>query len=339
MTTKQTSESRIQAPKLEESVLDGLLHRYGNSSLSYSLKQPGLEFFGDGEHGLIAYRKQWGSVIVLGEPLCARSQTSKLVSDFLGEFPKPLFAQVERATVQILHEMGFSITPAGVDAVLDVHSFSTAGKRMEDLRRHQTRAVSEGVEIQEMVDTVGLRRELHHISSFWIQTKKVHTRELEFLIRPLSLEPELGTRIFVATQNERMIGFVVFDPFYNDENIVGYTASILRALPNAPTGTLDAITLNALEAFRSEGIRELSLGVSPFWHMDDHRCDFNRLAMPLYGACRFLSRFPWQPIVNTSGLCFHKSRYRPIERAVYMASVSPIGIREMVALLRVCKIF
>jgi lysylphosphatidylglycerol synthetase-like protein (DUF2156 family) len=338
MPTKQVVVPARQAPLLEESALDSLLHRYGSSSLSYSFKQPGLQYFGDKTRGLIAYRKQWGSAIVLGNPLCSPQQTRPLLRDFLHIFPNALFAQVETSVARELHALGLSIMPAGVDAILDIPTFSLEGRRKQDLRYYRNRSKSEGAVVQETVDTRVVRHQLNAISKPWIQSKQVHTRELEFLIRPLSSEPELGTRVFTATKDGRIIGFVIFDPIYHEGNIAGYTASILRSTAQVPKGTLDAIILHALECFQKEGVRELSLGVSPFWHMDTHKTDFERLAFPLYHMCNFLSRFPWQPIVNTQGLCFHKSRYRPDERPVYMASTSPVGIKQMIALLKVCKI-
>jgi lysylphosphatidylglycerol synthetase-like protein (DUF2156 family) len=335
---EQATAAGSLEPCFEESGLETLLHRYGNSSLSYSFKQPGMTYFGDVESGLLAYRKQWGAAIVLGNPLCSPRNSKQLLNEFLDHHPNALFAQVEYPIARELHALGLFITPAGVDAMVDIQTFSLDGRRRQDLRHYRNRSLSAGVTVQESVDTHRLRERLNAISKVWIRSKQVHTRELEFLIRPLSLQPELGTRVFTAVLENQLAGFVVFDPIYQDGHIGGYTASILRSVPNVPKGTLDAIILHALTIFQMEGIQELSLGVSPFWHMDVHKTDFDRLSTPLYHACHFLSRFSWQPIVNTRGLCFHKSRYRPAEKPVYLASTSPIGIEHMAALLKVCKI-
>lgn len=311
---------------------------YGRQSLAYSLVQPGLSYFERSE-GVIGYRKRWGVTLALGNPLAAEDALPELVSAFCGAHVGPMmFAQVEGCAAEVLRACGFHVTPMGADNFVHVPSFSLRGRRMGDVRRYRNRAAAGGVVVTEAVDTPALRAELQAVSREWIRTKRVRTRELEFLDRPLATHAESDVRIFVAKVHGRLSGFVVFDPMYAQGRITGYTASILRRLPDVPMGTQDAIVLAALEVFQREGVEWLSLGVGPMDGMLQAAREHGHGVWPLYAVCAALYHMPWQPFVNIRSLSFHKSRYRPEQRPIFVATRGAVGIREMAALLRACRI-
>ena len=210
---------------------------------------------------------------------------------------------------------------------------------MRDLLHIRNRASAGCVEVCEETDSSALRAMLRPISQSWVKRKSWWRREQEFLVRPLSARPESGTRVFVARVNATPVAFVVFDPIYRDGVCDGYTATLLRSERNVPKGTLDFIVLSAITRFREEGVRRLSLGVSPMRGMRETARIQGRGAAPLYWICRALYRMTWQPIVNLRGLGFHKSRYRATERPVYLATKGRVGVWEMIALLRACRIW
>jgi lysylphosphatidylglycerol synthetase-like protein (DUF2156 family) len=318
--------------------LDGLVRRFGSHTLTYALYQPGLTFFGDAQQGYIAFRKCIGVAVALGDPLCPPEATPDLVRAFLNTHDRVFFAQITQKSASILRHLGLRLTPLGVDTELSVPNFSLAGGQHQDLRHYRNRARHAGVRVREMVDSAPLRDLARTISKAWLATKHVSSHELEFLIRPLSPDPEPGVRIFTAIRNGRTIAYVIFDPMFRDGAPEGYVASILRSYPEVPEGTLDCVILHALETFRDEGLSRLSLGVSPLSGLDDVARVEGKGASPLFWACRTLYRQRWQPILNVRALSFHKSRYRGQEWPVFGASRSPVGLWDMVALLRACKI-
>lgn len=328
----------MAVPSERPAGLDALVRRYGSHSLAYSLFQPGLEFFGSAKLGYIAFRKRIGIAVTLGDPLCAPEHVPELVRAFLAEHGRAFFAQVTHKTAIIFRHLDLRLTPLGVDTELSVQHFGLQGKPRQDLRHYLNRARAADVRVREVADSPTFRTKARAISKAWMKTKTVRTRELEFLVRPLSHSPEPGVRIFTAAIDGRMIAYVIFDPMYREGTVEGYVASILRCYPDVPEGTLDTIVLEALAAFRREGIARLSLGVSPLSRLSDIAQVEGRGARPLFWACRALYRQRWQPILNVRALSFHKSRYRGQEWPVFGASQSPIALWDMVALLRACKI-
>jgi phosphatidylglycerol lysyltransferase len=312
------------------------IQQWGSQSLAYSCVQPDLHYFNLPGIGLLPYRQSMRTTLALGNPLCAPEHEAKFLRAFLAQHPRALFAQVEGRTAATLRSLNLHLTPIGTDALIDIPSFTLRGKSKRDLRHYQNVAAREKTLIQELPDTPANRFELHQLSKIWIRQQKVSTRELSFLIRPFAPHPEPGTRLFTATTGSQTLGFVIFDPIHQRGTCTGYTASILRALPNAPEGTLDTIILSAIDQFKKEGLQTLSLGVMPMHAMPETAQEFGRGARPLYHLSRALNRLPWKPICNTTGLSFHKMRYRPHLRPVFIATTSPIGLQQMTALTLTC---
>jgi len=312
------------------------LHQWGQQSLAYSAIQPSLKHFEIPNIGLISYRNSTGYTVALGNPLCSPDDRAFLLQQFIAQYPHVLFSQVDGPTVDALRSLNFYCTPMGMDAFIDIHHFTLQGKAKRDLRHYRNRCNAAEVQIREVKDTPANRFEMQQLSKCWLRSKKVPSRKLSFLIRPLSPIPEQDTRIFIAEKGSQAIGFVVFDPMYNRGSISGYTASILRALPASPEGCLDTITLNAIERFKREGLQTLSLGVMPMYKMKETAQQFGKGSSPLYHLCRALYASPWQALSNLPGLSFHKSRYRPTVKPVFVATASPIGLGSMSALTRCC---
>jgi lysylphosphatidylglycerol synthetase-like protein (DUF2156 family) len=320
---------------VEPSALPDWLLNHGQHSLAYSTLQTGLKHYTLPGVGAIAYRKCMGHTIVLGNPICAYTDTRHLVESFMKTRNRVIFAQIDTQCAMLLESLGLFTTPAGADTAVHLSDFTLNGHAKRDLRRARNSAARAGIEIAEVQDSRAERFQICQLSKRWLQRKRVSRRELSFLVRPLATDVERGVRIFTAIEGSRLIGTVIFDPMYKAGRCIGYVASTLRADADAPSGTLDSIVLKAIDTFRAEGIRFLSLGVMPL-HRIQKRTD--NLAYPLWLALRTLAALPRSPLVNARGLCFHKSRYRPEEVPVYIATTSPVGLIPMAILTRVCGI-
>ena len=244
--------------------------------------------------------------------------------------------QIQRPAAQCLKQLGHYITPVGVENDIHTPTFTLVGKRKGDLRHYRNKAQAGGILVQEEADTVALREALMPVCAAWLPLKSWIAHELEFLARPFQTTPEPGTRIFTGRIQGHIVSFVVLDPIYAQEAIVGYTVSILRHLPHAPEGAVDAIVLHAIGQFAAEGIQRLSLGVSPFHHIETLSREEGRGALPVYWLYRALRRWG-DPIYHFRGLSFHKSRYRADESPVYTAAPGPISLWPLYASARACR--
>lgn len=60
-----------------------------------------------------------------------------------------------------------------------------------------------------------------------------------------------------------VLGYVVFDPLYEDGVVVGYMSMVMCMQPNAHTGTIKLVFQEAMSAFKAEGKQRLNLGGMP----------------------------------------------------------------------------
>ena len=260
----------------------------------------------------------------------------ELLSEFIKAKPRCAFIQINEHTKQILQNLGFKITPFGIEAEIDIAEFNLRGKKKRDLRHYRNKGNHFGIEVREIESPMSWHEKFDAISKKWIRTKRIKNHELKFLVRPLSKDHEPGVRVFGGFLQNQLIGFVLFDPMYENNQCIGYAASILRSLPDAPEGTRDFIILKAMESFRSEGINRLNFGISPFYKMTE-LAEIHGAGSPLlFWVCRKL--YDRSGIYNFKGLSFHKSRYRPKEIPSFVASRSRFGW-EFASVWRACEVF
>ncbi|WIA39641.1 hypothetical protein OEZ86_005718 [Tetradesmus obliquus] len=66
-----------------------------------------------------------------------------------------------------------------------------------------------------------------------------------------------------------LVGFVLLDPLWQDNEEVGYVSSICRMKRTAHQGTLKLLYEDIISKLRSEGRRELAFGFAPFFNVRD----------------------------------------------------------------------
>lgn len=313
-----------------------LIQHYGRQSNAYFNLQSDVRRYGDPRLGFVAYapvRTVFGRVnIVFANPVCAPSIQPLLLRQCLEQVPGQfLFSGIDDEVTGDLRALGFSINAMGTEFRVRIPDFDTVGRDKKQLRhagnlgkRCHLRVVEQQVR---EVDT----RQMEHISRLWRQHKRVHNHELRLLTRPPVFTDEWGVRRFFAYDwNNRMLGYVFFDPFFRNSRAVGYTANILRQdMEHSPSGVLDFIILEAMKRFHNEGIDSLSLGISPLHNIDAIPGDnplIRRLAQLLYQHGNRLYAF--------QALAYHKSRYRGEQTRWYLASRGTNTLKVAWSLLR-----
>jgi len=316
------------------------LTRYGSHSTAYSSLQEGLEHFVVRDTGYIPYTLTPAAkpiAFALSNPLCRPEDYRGVTELFLKKFPRAVFMHVTLEAASVLHEMGFYVNEMGVETEIMVEGYNYTGRSKESSRRMIRRAVEAGTVVEEAGETGPFKAELEMVSKEWLATKTINDRELWFMVRKAVYETETDVRKFIARDGGGITGFVFFDPMYRDVRIYGYCAVVLRMGKRAHGGTLALIMKKALKRFSEEGVEVLSLGLSPFFDVDDR--GFRHSAMMKH-AFRFLyeSGDFLYPFKN---LTFAKSRYgggfknglyrdgNVIKKKVYFAHRSRFPLREV----------
>ncbi len=313
-----------------------LIQHYGRQSSAYFNLQSDVRRFGDPRLGFVAYapvNTLLGRVnIVFANPVCAPSIQSLLLRQCLEQVPGQfLFSGIDDSVTGDLQALGFTINAMGTEFRVRIPAFDTVGRDKKQLRHAGNLGRRCQLRVREQqareVDT----RQMERISRHWRQHKRVRSHELRLLTRPPVFSDEWGVRRFYAYDREdRLLGYVFFDPFFENGNVVGYTANILRQdMEQSPSGLLDFIILEAMECFHREGIEYLSLGISPLHNIEAIPGDnplIRHVAQFLYRHGNRLYAF--------RSLAYHKTRYRGEETRWYLASRETSTLKVAWSLLR-----
>ena len=293
---------------------------YGSCTLAYSTLQPGVQHFLT-EWGFQAYQRRGGISIAMGNPIGDPEHFENIVSAFLEAHPRPSYWQVTEPVARILEGRGFYVNHIGADMELDLRNYDFSGKKKQKLRQAMRRwsrqEQGDFCEIREMPFSEIDMTSINELSIAWKKTRVVRRQELRFLTRPAVFDDEIDVRKFFAFQNGTLQGFVFFDPIYRGRSVIGYSTATKRRLPGAPNGVEEAITGIALQKFQLEGLEVLSLGLLPFYQLDDTGFRSNRL---LGLSFRFWERFGNRVMFNFRGHNDFKHRFRGKIIKVYHAS-------------------
>ncbi|MBX9692995.1 MAG: DUF2156 domain-containing protein, partial [Cyanobacteria bacterium] len=287
------------------------LQEFGRGSLAYSSLQEGLQYFMH-ELGYIAYRQLpdgKDSVVVLADPICSDEDKKEFLDAFLEHKRDPVFLHICNHTAQILNDIGFTVNELGVETVIDIQDFNLVGGKKSQLRAARNNARRDGLEVVELdsLSDADLKT-FKNITEHWLKGKVSSDREMRFIVRPIIYVDELDVRKFVAKLNGEIVGFVIFDPMYENDEIIGYIANHLRTSLDRSYSVVDYIVLEALEKFKAEGKRELSLGLSPLAKVDDTgEFKHSKLLMAHFQYAFENANF----LYNFKNLAHHKLKYRP----------------------------
>lgn len=307
------------------------LKKYGRHSMAFSALQPKMRYFDIEGVGYIAYRKQWGSVVCLGDPICAVENRGQLIEAYIKKYSSPVFIQVTEAVANLIHEKtGFYATQFGKETLIDLNTWSLSGKKKQVIRTAVNHAEKEGVTIKESYGDLAYR----DLSDSWLQTRKCKGREIIFLIRPMEMDYKEGTRRFFAYQGEQMIGFVFFDPIYENNQVVGYVPNISRASEKFPQGIFYTLMAKAFEKFKDEGVPFVFLGLSPLaLDYPPKAAESKILRWMLEFTAKHLNF-----LYNFKGIDFTKSRFRGVEEPTYAVHRNIMPSKDFVCMFKICNV-
>ena len=316
-----------------------LLEAHGSQSSAYFTLQEGVSHFGIPSIGYVAYfvqRSIFSSYnIAFTRPVCA-DENLELLIQFTERYTgrKTLYLAVDEATANALGRCGYNVNEIGTEFEIALPHFSLRGKEMKQLR-WANNLCKRGFEVKEQrwkdIDETRVRE----ISQQWRQGKIVKEKELRLLTRPPEFSDAWQVRKFYCYKDNKIVGYVFFDPYFKDGKVVGYCANILRSDTKVkPNGFLDFIVLQAMEVFRQEGIEWVSLGLAPLHNIAPREGEVQwarKMQEFMYEYCGFLYAF--------KPLAYHKSRYRALERKWFQASKGVNGLKAAILVLLATNVF
>ncbi|HVN72885.1 MAG TPA: DUF2156 domain-containing protein, partial [Desulfomonilia bacterium] len=281
--------------------------------------------------GFIAYKKQWGTRFVLADPVCDGKDCELLISEFLKDGKSTVFVQVTQGIAEFLHDkFGFYSTQFGIESVVDLQKWDLKGKKKQVMRTSVNHAVKEGVTFEENCTSDAC----HKLNKEWLKTRKVRNREIGFLIRPMDMEYQDGTRKFYAYLDGELIGFIYFDPIYSNNQVIGYVPNISRFSNKFKQGIFYPLMCHAMEIFKKEGVKYLYLGLCPLVTDEMNQPYESKIVKKII---HFLYKYG-NKIYSFKGLYFTKSRFDGIEQKTFCVHREMMPTKSFLTMFRLANI-
>lgn len=327
----------IERPAFSEEERIHWLKAYGSHCMSYSTLQPNMQYFDLPGVGFIAYRDALGERVVLSDPICPPHLQVLLIAEFLKASPKRTsFVQVTPPVAQILaQQFNMYTTEFGQETIIPLDSWSLRGKKKQIFRTALNKADKLGIKIMETFSH-------HHddyISDSWLKTRRCKNNEIGFLIRPKDMPYQKDVRRFYGYKDLQPIGFIHFDPIYQQGTVIGYVPNISRANQLFKQGLFYAIMAVALEQFQQEGIKLINLGLSPLHLKDTSSKDIPGVtpSQPLTRMFKLTQTFG-QRFYNFQGIQFTKQRFRGEEHPTFVASRKALPLKAFLACFKLSNL-
>ena len=166
-------------------------------------------------------------------------------------------------TAQRARNNGWQVLHMSDDAVVDTRTpFNTAGSNFRQLRRKLKSATQENVVITKLGSALPAAQ-VEALNAAWVAQ---NAREYGFSMGTFCTEWMAEQIVFLAHQNDKLVGFISFhagdiDPENGKSR--HWTLDLLRAHPNAPTGTAHAMITQALRDAHDSGVYAVSLASAP----------------------------------------------------------------------------
>jgi phosphatidylglycerol lysyltransferase len=289
-----------------------VLDRWGANALAPFHLQPDKHwaFAPDGE-AFVGYALAGTSAVALGGPVGAPASRGAAITAFLTTCERqgwsPAFHLVDEAEAATLTAGGLRTVKIGEEAVIDLETFSLAGKSMKTIRNTLSRAARDGMRTEILLPPLEPRLldELAVVSDSWLQSSGHRERGFSvgrFDRHHIAAHPV----VVVRAADDRAVAFANLEPSF-----AGTTGNfdLMRRLPDAPQGTMELLFMALMEHFRGAGLSTMSLGLAPLTGIEG--------VGPLPGLLRAARERT--SFLNFSGLADFKSKWRPEWQPRYFA--------------------
>lgn len=269
---------------------EALVRRFGGGDLiASSTLQAGVEVL-ETSYGFWAYRSVGRAWVTLGGPICAPSDRRAMLERLLGATKAPLLCYVRGELLASLdaeiglRDRGLYAAGMGQDHHADLDALlASPGPEVKSAVRKARRAGVRLVPFNLSHADADARERLATLSSDYLRRAEMN-REISFLIRPLTLEPEGARRAFWLARpgpgGEDLFGVAVLNPIYDRGERTAYLLDVLRFKKTRLWGVWLSTVFAVAELMKSEGLG-LSLGF----------CPLHGVERPAHGASRALG---WQ---------------------------------------------
>jgi phosphatidylglycerol lysyltransferase len=245
-----------------------LLKKYGQSSVDYFKAYPDKFIFTTPNvDGFIAYKTANDFAIVLGMPVCDSDSViiEKLITSFEHYCEqhglRPAYYRIDEQWLPFFENLGKRALPIGQEAIVTITSFSTEGKKRQNLRTAKNSLEKRGYscKIAEPPVPGNILQQLRSVSNDWLS--KLGEEEMVFS-QGMFLEEELThhTILYLEAPDGRIVAFLDLIPDY----IPGEARyDLIRKIPDESARCLDLLIVELISYCKQQGLHSLNMGMVP----------------------------------------------------------------------------
>lgn len=293
---------------LDEQKVLAILDKFGGNidSQLVFLKDKSVYIYNDGKEDTVFFQFATynNKCIVMGDPSGKKEDFENAYYQFIHEADQwcyqPVFYETNEDSVMTLHELGYDFIKMGEEALVDLDTFTTSGKKMKGTRAVLNKIAKEGYtfEVLEAPFSETDMQAFRQISDSWLGDRKEKGFSLGFFSESYL---QRGPMAVVKNTDGEIVSFANIMPTYTKE--IGTIDLMRHHSDKAPSGSMDFLFVNLFEYMKNQGIRYFDLGMAPLSNVGNSRKSFiqERMAYLIY---EFGSRF-----YSFQGLRDYKEKY------------------------------
>lgn len=262
--------------------LGKLIANYGDASNTSWLDDRYLVWRHDETGAAVGYVPVKGYAIILGDPLCDRSQQPRIIASFLRYLERdtklsPIWMLVSEEVEQVFGErFGWSSLTCAAEERVDAMSNPAANEA--DVQRKVRHAHREGVKITTLPAGTRPPPELRERCDARIQDWKENRHGAQMHITELNPWRDWQHRRYLyAEDRDGTVQALMVLATLSFKN--GYQFKYSLDFPGAPSGTIEAINMAALELAASSGAKTVTFGVEANTFQPGHNLSGVRVKM------------------------------------------------------------
>ncbi|GAA0085336.1 bifunctional lysylphosphatidylglycerol flippase/synthetase MprF [Clostridium sp. CTA-7] len=224
---------------------------------------------------LIQYQKQSDKLVVLGNPIGDRNSILSAIEEFYDLADRygytPIFYQVDKEMIPMLHEYGYEFMKLGQEGIVDLSNFSVSGKKTRGLRATYNKIERAGYtfEIIEPPFNKDFIAELREVSNEWLGERYEKGFSIGFFNEEyLSLDK----MAVVKDENGKIKCFANLMPMYDSER--SFSIDLMRYSNDAIIGTMDFLMINLIAYGKENDYKNFDIGMAPLANVGTSKYSF-----------------------------------------------------------------
>jgi lysylphosphatidylglycerol synthetase-like protein (DUF2156 family) len=288
-------------------------------------------WFDEDGRAAVAYRLSGRVAITVGGPFGEPADRSAAMTGFARFCDDagwvPVFYGIEASVAEPLRRLGWDTLAVAEDADLDPRTWTTSGKRKQDVRTSVNRAAREGITAlwaPWSALPTAVVRQIEAISEEWLADRELP--EMGFTLGGVDemRDPEVRTLVALDAGGT-VLAVTSWLPSFRDDRVVGWTLDVMRRRSDAPNGVMEFLVASAADRMRADGIERLSLSAAPLAASvtgpDERATDPNAISSLLELVGGVL-----EPVYGFRSLLRFKAKFGPELHPLVMAYPDPVAL-------------